>query len=544
MTMLMEKKLSRKVSAQHRLSAIMESLEERQLFSLLGIGAELGLPATSILGAGAGAVNYNASTHAFTITGAPVSMIIDNLGTTVPVSAPSGFTINLSVDNSGNAVSGANPSTDVSLSGTVTIGSSTYSGVLLTGQIEAFGFQNDPSDAAGAKVDNFEFQFHVTGGQLAAPQFAGQDIGVVLADENSNFVDFNTSFSATPVKGYVGSVPASGSAPIVITGHKYQDITGNGLSADDTPLAGVTIQLINSSNVVVATQVTDANGLYVFRGVAAGTYTVKEVVTSGWIETGPASGSYTVVATSGIYSGLDFDNYKMTGCNCMCGCGSTPTLTTATSSLSGTVFVDCNNNGKLDYNESGIGGVKITLTGTNLLGANVTLTTTTDSNGHYTFSKLIAGNYTITETQPSNYNDGAETVGSLGGTAANDVISNITVPPCATGCNYNFGEAKISTVCGNTGHSGCKVTFTGCDQYGRQITYCTITDSCGNYCFTNVCDGNYSVSECNNYGKSTGYCKNTSVNWCNQGGTCRVDAPPSSSYGSCISQLLNWLGCW
>ena len=43
-----------------------------------------------------------------------------------------------------------------------------------------------------------------------------------------------------------------------------------------TPLADVTLQLLNSSNQIVATTTTDANGNYSFTGLRAGTYSVQE----------------------------------------------------------------------------------------------------------------------------------------------------------------------------------------------------------------------------------------------------------------------------
>ena len=98
-------------------------------------------------------------------------------------------------------------------------------------------------------------------------------------------------------------------------------------------------------------------------------------------------------------------------------------------------------NGKQDWCETGISGVKITLTGTDLLGNIVNLTTTTDCSGNYTFCDLVAGNYTLTETQPGgNWIDGLDYAGSNGGTVANDVITNITVPPCSNLTCYNFTE--------------------------------------------------------------------------------------------------------
>src|SRR5206468_2605136 len=48
---------------------------------------------------------------------------------------------------------------------------------------------------------------------------------------------------------------------ITISGTKFTDLTGNGFSGDDTPLAGVTIQLFkNGGSTPVATTVTAADG--------------------------------------------------------------------------------------------------------------------------------------------------------------------------------------------------------------------------------------------------------------------------------------------
>src|ERR1035437_1672285 len=135
-------------------------------------------------------------------------------------------------------------------------------------------------------------------------------------------------------------------------------------------MSGVTIQLYLDANnngvadpgELVTSQQTTATGAYAFTGLAAGTYIVKEVVPSGFVETAPASGQY-VVNAAGPVTNLDFDNYK---CGCCCTCGGTKTLTNSTSSLEGTVFVDADKDGKQDWGEQGIAGVKITLTGKDL----------------------------------------------------------------------------------------------------------------------------------------------------------------------------------
>ena len=111
------------------------------------------------------------------------------------------------------------------------------------------------------------------------------------------------------------------------------------------------------------------------------------------------------------------------------------------STISGKVFVDRNNDGIAQANEAPIGGVKITLVGTDSISNNpVQRETTTDEEGHYEFAMLAPGTYTIEETQPALINDGKETAGSAGGTViANDKIQ-LTIAENTTATGYSFGE--------------------------------------------------------------------------------------------------------
>jgi hypothetical protein len=110
-------------------------------------------------------------------------------------------------------------------------------------------------------------------------------------------------------------------------------------------------------------------------------------------------------------------------------------------SLGGTVYLDANKNGAFDAGEAGIGGVTIQLQGVNDLGQTVVLTATSNADGSYRFGDLRPGTYSIFEAQPSLYDDGSETVGSLGGlNSANDTFSEILVYFGANGVGYDFGE--------------------------------------------------------------------------------------------------------
>ncbi len=108
--------------------------------------------------------------------------------------------------------------------------------------------------------------------------------------------------------------------------------------------------------------------------------------------------------------------------------------------LAGSVYVDSNCNGVRECGEAGIPGVTVVLFGKTDCGQSVCQTTKTDCNGNYSFTNLAAGNYNVSECQPSNYRDGKDTAGTAGGAATDDKISCIRLENCTTATGYNFGE--------------------------------------------------------------------------------------------------------
>lgn len=112
----------------------------------------------------------------------------------------------------------------------------------------------------------------------------------------------------------------------------------------------------------------------------------------------------------------------------------------AFSSISGFVYLDQNDDRLYENGEPPIAGVVITLTGTDSLGRTVDLVTQTDQNGYYQFLDLLAGTYTITETQPSGFQDGSVQAGSQGGVAGVNQISDIALGSGINDINNNFGE--------------------------------------------------------------------------------------------------------
>lgn len=111
------------------------------------------------------------------------------------------------------------------------------------------------------------------------------------------------------------------------------------------------------------------------------------------------------------------------------------------SSISGFVYHDANNDGVFDSSESPIPDTLIQLTGQTISGTLVTLTHTTTMTGDYSFIGLWPGVYTLTETQPPQWNDGQDTQGTPGnGIGKNDQFASIALQPGIDGQNNNFGE--------------------------------------------------------------------------------------------------------
>ncbi len=88
----------------------------------------------------------------------------------------------------------------------------------------------------------------------------------------------------------------SGSASV--TGRAVEDLTGDGVSADDLPIVGRTIRLFRdngdglfnaASDTLVKTDITKRDGTFAFRNLAAGTYFVQQDLPSFWVQTAPVA---------------------------------------------------------------------------------------------------------------------------------------------------------------------------------------------------------------------------------------------------------------
>ena len=165
----------------------------------------------------------------------------------------------------------------------------------------------------------------------------------------------------------------------------HVDTNGDCIYEPGEPLlAGVTVQLLNSNNQVVATTVTDQNGQYKFSNLQPGTYTVHEVQPTGYFEFGDSVGSaggtlqgLDTIASATLGSGMNATDYDF--------CVQAP------ASISGMIHVDTNGDCIYEPGEPLLAGVTVQLINSS---NQVVATTVTDQNGQYKFSNLKPGTYT------------------------------------------------------------------------------------------------------------------------------------------------------
>ncbi|MFM8331299.1 MAG: SdrD B-like domain-containing protein, partial [Candidatus Methylumidiphilus sp.] len=238
--------------------------------------------------------------------------------------------------------------------------------------------------------------------------------------------------------------------PASISGFVYNDsANNNGLKeTGEAAIAGVTVTLTGTNDLgaaVTATTTTLADGSYSFNGLRPGSYQVAEEQPMQYLDGKDTAGSLGGDAVS--------VNDKISGITLKAGDASLNNnfgeLTPA--SLSGYVYVDAGNDGIRGTSEAPIGGVTLKLLDSNgnvVLGANnQPVTTITNSSGYYEFTNLRPGTYGVAEVQPSNYQDGKDTIGSKGGTSANDLFTGIVLNAGDSSINNNFGELAL----GNAG---------------------------------------------------------------------------------------------
>lgn len=128
----------------------------------------------------------------------------------------------------------------------------------------------------------------------------------------------------------------------------------------------------------------------------------------------------------------------------------TTTIERNAANIEGVVYIDANNDGVPDPEETPLPGVTLNLTGTDSEGESVSQTTTTDANGVYRFTGLSTGTYTIEQIPPETNQNGVligpgrRTVGeNATARVEENGFSEIVLEANAQAVDFNFAEIPL-----------------------------------------------------------------------------------------------------
>jgi hypothetical protein len=287
-------------------------------------------------------------------------------------------------------------------------------------------------------------------------------------------------------------------APYVGTGAvTFTETTRSTAAADGTANLVLQVNTTVSANIRVIYHYTPANCL------ATGLYTVVQpAIPAGYLAGLKTSGNQTPIPGS---AGVNSIPVTLRGGN------STENnfAELLPAGLSGYVYHDVNADGALQWGEPAIPGTTVTLTGVDDLGP-VSQVRTSAADGSYEFTGLRPGIYTLAESQPAGFLDGRDTVGTQGGVAGNDQLSNLPLSQGTEGVWNNFGEVRPASLSGSVyydannngvreagepGIGGVLITLTGIDDLGNPVQLGQRTAADGTYAFMGLRPGTYVLSE-------------------------------------------------
>ena len=409
---------------------------------------------------------------------------------------------------------------------------------------EATGNYEDVANTTTDAIGNYEFGLDLNllpgtyriiegqpAGYLDVGALAGNVEGSEIGDVQSNQQGYDNIISDIQIP--LGNTAATDYdfkeiKPAALSGHVYHDRNDDGVrDPGEEGLANVLIQVTrvgakdgatadpfeNTTPIFVRT---DAEGFYSVDGLPPGVYEIVEINNypneesplTGFVDGKDTVGrinanahgqssndKFTMVELCAGEEGVDYDFGEL-----------------KPASISGYVSVttpEGNCVDPTDPNHNGIAGVTIQLLNEN---GEFISETVTNQDGFYQFADLNPGTYSVVEIQPNAYIDAQETIGSVDGeetglSLTNDRFSQITLTSATAGTMYNFCEHIPAEIHGTVYHDE---NDNGSLEAGEQrlggvtvellndigdVIESTTTDAQGEYWFTGLTAGTYSVRE-------------------------------------------------
>ena len=239
------------------------------------------------------------------------------------------------------------------------------------------------------------------------------------------------------------------------------------------------------------TATTDANGVYVFRELTAGTYRVRETPRAGYTQTAPPNGYHDVVLGERQEQRADF--------------GNRPNENTP-GNIRGVVFEDLDGDGFRDSNEPGLGGRVVFLdTDRDGVREDGERAATSIADGRYAFEGLPPGAYRVREVVPEGWRvtrplDGFYDINLAPGQNANELFfGNRRLEEPRTGIAghvYNDLDGDGAREAGEGPLAGWRLFLdTDGDQVFDEGEPTTVSNPSGFYSFSNLAPGTYRLRE-------------------------------------------------
>ncbi|MEM1333306.1 MAG: SdrD B-like domain-containing protein, partial [Actinomycetota bacterium] len=335
-----------------------------------------------------------------------------------------------------------------------------------------------------------------TGGELLTGESFTVTVTVTVDDPIDPSIDeFTNTASAVSAQNLT---PVVSSATVEVARASigdtvWDDLDGDGsVDAGEPRLSGVTVELRDSASVVVATDVTDTNGQYLFDDLDPGDYTVTVIsgVPTSMSPTDDADGGQDETTDVSVTFGEDADTIDF---------GYATPVT-----IGDRVFADIDGDAAENGVDFGIDGIDVTITGTTPNSSHQGGLTTTTSSGSYSFTNLLPGTYTVTvDTAPlSTAAYSTTTANSQAGDTQTIVVTSGTddltgdfgyVLPAAFGdVVWHDLDADGVQDAGEPPLSGVTVTATGPGLPVGGIS--RTTDVNGHYLFANLDAGTFTVT--------------------------------------------------
>ena len=328
------------------------------------------------------------------------------------------------------------------------------------------------------------------------PGSIGQkSIVVTLGTTSINTINF-AELKASSLAGLVRMIPDPYSSP---------SVSGAGLGSIIVSLRGTN----DMGQSVSVDKSSNGDGTYSFGDLRPGTYTLtaapgKLIGVDAQAGTSGGTAGINSISSISLNPGFAATNYIFNEIN--------------PAALVGIAFADKNDNGVFDGSDTPLVYNKMTLTGTDYKSRSVTVETTTDNFGDYSFGNILPGTYTVTASTATGMMASGVKAGSAGGTVDGASVKNIRLGQTDYAEGYDFpfiNPAKVSGIVFNDknndgtragvsngtvnslatdpGIAGVTVNLNGSDTSGRTVSLTTKTIADGSYSFASVKPGTYKI---------------------------------------------------